>query len=89
MLAAILATVQGEGGYSAQDGGSPGADVWCGQRRMGAHRELLDGSIGIGWGLAGSCWMVQRPAIEPYRRGAVELQSGSRLLPRCIAGPNP
>jgi hypothetical protein len=54
-VAAILVTVQGGGSCSTQDGGSPGAAVWCGRRRMEAHRELLDGLIGTGWGLAKSC----------------------------------
>jgi hypothetical protein len=53
-VAAILVTVQGGGDCSAQDGGSSGA-VWCDRRRMGAHRELLDGSIDAGWRLAKSC----------------------------------
>jgi hypothetical protein len=47
----------------------------CGRRRMGVRQELLDGTVGTGWGLVGSYWLLD---------GAVV---GDRTLPvgRCGA----
>jgi hypothetical protein len=49
----------------------------CGRRRMGVHQELLDGTVGTGWGLIRSYWLLDGAVVSGRtlpvgRRGGAE-----------------